>query len=208
MKNLFRSRSSSQSLTLLQIQKLSSQSNLSPGEIEKWYEHFIRCYTSGYVSFEEFHMYIKQLSIYHGNQQQSQISKSLVKELFSNLDFNNDRRLNFEEFFRFILLMNQDSVEDKLKFILNLYDPRREIRFTREEIVTILTNMFYILDMSKSINQLPEKLDYIFKSINLNNQICWNTFSVSLFNHSILFQLLLSNHFDPNTFEENFTTQF
>ncbi len=195
------------SLTLLQIRKLSSQSNLSPGEIEKWYERFIRCYTSGYVSFKEFHLYITQLYIYHGNQQ-NQLSKSLVKQLFSNLDLNQDGRLNFEEFFRFNLLVNQSSAEDKLKFILNLYDPRRENRFTQDEIVVILTNMFYILDIPRSTNKLSEKLDYILKSNNLNNRICWNTFSVLLLNHSTLFELLLSNHFDQEISEENSITRF
>jgi Ca2+-binding EF-hand superfamily protein len=131
-----------------------------------------------------------------------------VKQLFSNLDLNEDGRLNFEEFFRFNLLVNQSSAEDKLKFILNLYDPRRENRFTQDEIVVILTNMFYILDIPRSTNKLSEKLDYILKSNNLNNRICWNTFSVLLLNHSILFELLLSNHFDQEILEENSITRF
>ncbi len=131
-----------------------------------------------------------------------------MKQLFSNLDLNEDGRLNFEEFFRFNLLVNQSSAEDKLKFILNLYDPRRENRFTQDEIVVILTNMFYILDIPRSTNKLSEKLDYILKSNNLNNRICWNTFSVLLLNHSILFELLLSNHFDQEILEENSITRF
>ncbi|CAF4143307.1 unnamed protein product, partial [Rotaria sordida] len=95
--------------------------NLPSKEIEGWYERFICCYPYGYVSFQEFLIYLKQLNIYRENQQH-QLFKSLIEQLFYTLDVNNDKQLNFEEFFQFNLLINQGTDEDKLKLILNLHD--------------------------------------------------------------------------------------
>ncbi|CAF1283672.1 unnamed protein product [Rotaria sordida] len=106
---------------LLKIDNNNLIFNLPSKEIEGWYERFICCYPYGYVSFQEFLIYLKQLNIYRENQQH-QLFKSLIEQLFYTLDVNNDKQLNFEEFFQFNLLINQGTDEDKLKLILNLHD--------------------------------------------------------------------------------------
>lgn len=197
MKSFFRSRLP-QRLTLSQVTSLSRQSSLSPGEIEKWYERFILCYTDGYVTYQDFLIHIKQLNIYHGNQQ-NQLSISMIKQLYSNLDVDKDKQLNFEEFFRFNILINQGSTEDKLKFILNLYDRQKQVYYTQQEISILLTNMFYLLNIPKSSNNLSERLDKILSYISLNNQtkkISWNIFCMSVRNCSTLQEILLLNNSD------------
>jgi hypothetical protein len=104
-------------------------------------------------------------------------------------------------------LINQGSAEDKLKFILNLYDRQKEIFYTQQEIVNILTNMFTLLNIPTSTNDLSERVDKILTYINLNNRIskkkiCWNTFCITVLNHSTSFELLLSNNCDSDNFEE------
>ena len=198
MKNLFRARPPRQ-LTLPQITRLSSQSNIAPIELEKWYERFLRCYTSGYVSLQEFQTYIQQVYLHQGNRSREPISKTLIKELFSTLDSNRDQELNFEEFFRFSLLINVGSIEEKLKFILTLYQRERAHYFTKEEIVRLLSQMFQLLDMIKFAEKLPEKIDEICKSIGCNQRICWKTFSTALLNQPTLVELFLSNQLSDNS---------
>lgn len=198
IKNLFRTRPPRQ-LTLPQINRISSQSNITPIEVEKWYDRFVRCYTSGYVSLQEFQNYIQQVYFHHGNTSREPISKSLIKELFSTLDSNRNQELNFEEFFRFSLLINVGSIEEKLKFILTLYQREKTQHFTREEIVRLFNSMFKLLDMIKFTERLTEKVDIICKSINGNQRISWCTFSTAVLNQSTLFELLLSNQLSENS---------
>ncbi|CAF0977896.1 unnamed protein product [Rotaria sp. Silwood1] len=206
IKNIFRSRLPLQ-LTLSQITKLSNQFNLSSVEIERWYERFILCYPYGYVSFQEFLIYLKQLNIY-GQNQQYQLSKSLIKQLFYTLDINNDKQLNFEEFFQFNLLINQGTNEDKLKLILNLHD-RQQNYYTQQKIVNILTNMFAFLNISQLSNGLSQRINTILINANMNNKkskICWNTFCTYILNNSSSLQLLLSNSINNENFEEKLIT--
>lgn len=197
MKNLFRTRPP-RHLTLPQLNRLSTQSNITPTEVQKWYERFVRCYTSGYVSLNEFEKYIRQVYLHQGLHRE-QMSKSLMKEIYSTLDINRDQELNFEEFFRFSLLINLGSIEEKLKFILTLYRREREVQFTREEIARLLTTMFKFFDMSKSMEKLDGNIDEIFRSINANQRIGWNTFCTTVLNQLTLFELQPSNPVSENS---------
>jgi len=207
MKNPFRSRLQIQ-LTLSQINRLSNQSKLLPEEIEQWYERFILCYPYGYVSFDEFVIYLKQLNICNGNEQH-QLSKAVVKQLFSTLNFSKTNQLNFDEFFRFNLLINQESEDTKLKFILSLYDRQKKIYYTQQEVIKILINMFDLLNIPTLDNDLNHRIDRILiflYSNNRNTKICWNTFCKSVLNQSSLLKLLLSNDFDNESLDGTMTT--
>jgi Ca2+-binding EF-hand superfamily protein len=199
MQYFFRSRLPPQ-LTVPQKTRLSNQSNLSIEEIQEWYERFTHCYPYGYVSFKEFLIYLKQLNKYNGNQPH-QLSKLIIKQLFSKLNLNKDKQLNFEEFFRFNLLINQGSKEDKLKFILNVYDRQRNYYYTQLQTINILTDMFDLLNISISKDDLSRRIDTVLTHLKLDNRnskICWNTFCISVLRLSSFRELLLADSFDEN----------
>ncbi|CAF2976881.1 unnamed protein product [Rotaria socialis] len=202
LRNIFRSHRPSQ-LTLSQLKQLSNQFNLSAEEIQRWYQRFILCYPYGYVSIQEFLAYLKQLNIDRENQQY-QLPKSLIKQLFYTLDLNKDRKLNFEEFFQFNFLINQGTDQDKLKFILTIHD-RHSIYYTRQEIVDILKTLFDLLNISKQTNELSERINMILTSSKMNHnttKICWNTFCTYVLNQSSSFQILLSNQLDTENVDK------
>lgn len=180
IKNFFRTHPP-RHLTLPQLHRLSTESNITPTEVQKWYARFVRCYTSGYVSLNEFEKYIRQVYLHRGLHAE-QMSKSLMKEIYSTLDVNRDQELNFEEFFRFSILINLGSMEEKLKFIFSLYHREREVQFTRDEIAKLLTTMFKFFDMNKSMERLNENIEEIFRSNNTDQRIGWKTFSRSVLN--------------------------
>jgi len=204
MKKIFRSRLPPP-LTPTQISSLTKQSHLPVEEIQEWYERFNHCYPRGYLSSKEFLTYIKQFHTY--NRTHNQPTKSMVKQLFRILDINEDKQLNFEEFFIFNLLINQGTSEDKLKLILHLYDQDKTKYLTRQQLENVLTNMFDILNIPKPINGLSKKLDTILTRANFNNQnskISWHTFSSSVIDNPSLFRLLISNSTDRRTSEDDF----
>lgn len=207
MKIFFRPRRLPPQLTLPQITKLSNQFSLSSAEIERWYERFIRCYPYGYISFQEFGMYLKQANIYEVNQQHA-LPKSLMRQLFSTLDLNDDQELDFEEFFQFTLFINEGTDTDKLKLVLNLCE-RQQTYYKQQEIVNILANLFGLLNIPRWQNDLSERVGTILRYVNMNNnakKISWNKFCLFVLNHSPSFDLLLAHNMDSEDFEENLVT--
>lgn len=203
MKNLFRSRVPP-TLTPTQINHLAMQSHLPTHDIEEWYERFNHCYPRGYLSYKEFIGYLQQVNIQNGND--NRLTKSLVKRLFLALDLNEDKQLNFEEFFLFNILLNQGSFYDKLKLILSLYDRDKQKYLTHLQLETILTNMFDLLDIPKPANGLSEKIHTILNRAHFNNQntkISWHTFSSYILNDPSLFEVLISHDVDQNRVEND-----
>jgi Ca2+-binding EF-hand superfamily protein len=202
MKSLFRSRLPP-ALTSAQINTLAEQSHLEIEDIEEWYERFNHCYPRGYLSLKEFFNYLQQLNIQKKNDYRP--TKSMVKQLFRILDLNEDKQLNFEEFFLFNIFINYGSSKEKLKLILTLYDRNKTKYLTREQLENVLNDMFDLLNIPKPINGLSRTIDTILTRANFNKQetkISWHTFSTYILNDESLFQLLISK--DNNGLHDDF----
>ncbi|CAF3092690.1 unnamed protein product [Rotaria socialis] len=206
MKNLFRSRLPP-TLTSTQINKLADESHLSAQDIEEWYQRFNSCYPCGYLSYKEFISYLKTVKNQNGND--SRITKSVVKQLYRVLDLNQDKKLNFEEFFLFNIVLNQGSFEDKFKLTLDLYDREKEKYLTRAQLERILVDMFDLLNLSKAKDGLSQRIDEILTSANFNNkdnEISWHTFSTYVRNNQSLFATLISKDIGGKKSDDDFTT--
>jgi len=202
MKSLFRSRLPP-ALTSAQINTLAEQSHLEIEDIEEWYERFNHCYPRGYLSLKEFFNYLQQLNIQKKNDHRP--TKSMVKQLFRILDLNEDKQLNFEEFFLFNIFINYGSSKEKLKLILTLYDRNKTKYLTWEQLENVLNDMFDLLNIPKPINGLSRTIDTILTRANFNKQetkISWHTFSTYILNDESLFQLLISK--DNNGLHDDF----
>jgi Ca2+-binding EF-hand superfamily protein len=202
MKSLFRSRLPP-ALTSAQINTLAEQSHLEIEDIEEWYERFNHCYPRGYLSLKEFFNYLQQLNIQKKNDYRP--TKSMVKQLFRILDLNEDKQLNFEEFFLFNIFINYGSSKEKLKLILTLSDRNKTKYLTREQLENVLNDMFDLLNIPKPINGLSRTIDTILTRANFNKQetkISWHTFSTYILNDESLFQLLISK--DNNGLHDDF----
>ncbi|CAF1256891.1 unnamed protein product [Rotaria sordida] len=205
MKRLFRSRLPP-ALTSTQINSLAKESHVAPEDIKDWYDRFNHCYPRSYLSYKEFISYLEQVNTQNGND--NHLTKSMVKQLFNVLDLNEDKRLNFEEFFLFNIVINQGSLEDKLKLIFRLYDRDQNKYLTRVQLENILSNMFDLLNLSKSKNGLSQNIDEILTRTNFNNQntkISWHTFSTYVLNDPLLFSILVSNDFDDYKSDDDFS---
>lgn len=194
MKRVFRSRVSQQ-LTETQLQTLSDQSHLSKEELNEWHGRFNHCYPRGYLSYKEFLDYLQQLNSSKKNDERRPM-KSMLKQLFRLLDINEDKNLNFEEFFVFNLLINQGTEEEKLKLILDLYDREKTKYLTRKQLENVLTDMFDLLNIPKPTNGLSQSIETILNRTNFSSQeskISWHTFRNYVRHDPSLFALLVSN---------------
>ncbi|CAF2579981.1 unnamed protein product [Rotaria sp. Silwood2] len=205
MKSLFRSRLPPE-LTPTQINSLATESHLPAEDIKEWYERFNHCYPRGYLSYKEFISYLQQLYAQNGND--NRLTKSTVKQLYNVLDLNEDKHLNFEEFFLFNRIINQGSSEEKLKLICHLYDRDKKKYLTRLQLENILTNMFDLLNLRRSKNGLSQNINEILTRANFSNQntkISWNTFSAYVLNDPSLFAVLVSADNDENKSDDDFS---
>ena len=191
MKSLFRSRLPPP-LTLDQVTRLSDECQLPSEQIEEWYERFNHCYPRGYLSQPQFLFYLKQVHTQNGRDYH--LTKAMVKQLFRLLDLNEDKHLNFEEFFLFNILMNQGSVEEKLRLVLSLYDRDKNKYLSRQQLESVLINMFDLLDIPQPAENLSQRLQTLLQRCNFtdqNSKISWNTFRTYVLEDASLFQLLL-----------------
>lgn len=196
MKRVFRSRVSPP-LTATQLYTLTRQSHLSAEELEEWHQRFTHCYPRGYLSFKEFLFYLQQLNTPTKNNEQKRPMKSMLKQLFRILDLNEDKQLNFEEFFLFNLLINRGTEGDKLKLILNLYDREKTKYLTLKQLENVLTDMFDLLNIPQPPDGISRRIDWILSRAELNSQdskISWQTFRNCILNDPTLFALLVPNH--------------
>jgi Ca2+-binding EF-hand superfamily protein len=204
MKRLFRSRLPTP-LTSVQMRYLADQSRLPSKDIEEWYERFNHCYPRGYLSCQQFTNYLKEFHSYNDNDKRS--ARNTVKQLFRLLDLNEDKHLNFDEFFLFNILINQGSNDDKLRLILRLYDRERNKYLTQQQLERVLSNMFELLSIPKPIDGLAQTLETISVRTSINDQstkISWNTFSTFVLNDPSLFELLLSGDIQHEQFNDEF----
>lgn len=202
MKKIFRSRLPPP-LTPTQLSFLTEQSRLPSEDIQEWYERFYHCYPRGYLSSKEFITYLKQFHTQHRTA--TQPTKSIIKQHFRALDLNEDKQLNFEEFFLFNLLINQGTNEEKFKLLLTLYDRDQTKYLTKQQMENVLINMFDLLNIPNSKNGLTQKLDTILIRGNFNIQngkYSWNTFSSYVLDNQSLFRSLISNDIEENTSDD------
>lgn len=208
MKRVFRSRLRPP-LTSSQIETLTSQSHLSSEELEEWYERFYHCYPRGYLSQKEFLTYLQQLQSQNPNtDKKNQLAKPLVKKLYRLLDLNDDKQLNFEEFFLFNILINRGTMQDKLKLVFKIYDRKKNKQISKEELEIALGVMFDIVQLPIPNDGLTGRIDMILNRANFNSadsKISWHTFSTYVLNDSSLFQLLICNETDEVYFNDHFT---
>ncbi|CAF1363533.1 unnamed protein product [Adineta ricciae] len=203
MKSLFRSRVPPP-LDANQLDKLSRQCHLPKEDVEEWYERFNHCYPRG-LSYKEFLFYLQQIQS-KNNANGKRPAKSMMKRLFRLLDLNQDKQLDFEEFFVFNILINQGFVEDKLRLILNLYDKDKEKYLTKEQLKNVLNDMFDLLDIPTAKDDLMQRIETILTRANFNTQsskFSWHAFSSHVLNNQSLFNLLISNQTVAD-FDDNF----
>lgn len=209
MKRIFRSRLPP-ALTDEQIERFSHQSNLSVEEIEEWYERFNHCYPRGYLTFNEFVQYLQQFQ--KSNQRENfSTKKTLIKKLFRLLDFNEDKNLNFDEFFFFNILMTRGTTDEKLRFIFRLYDEKKEKFLTDEQLENVLNQMFEILMIPKPTNGFSSSINEIVRRTKITrekNEISWNIFRSFVLEDESLFRLLFPSRSHHESSSLIITTRF
>jgi len=182
-------------LTTKEINMLILKSNLTVEDINQWYSRFIHCYPHGYLSEKQFLIYYQQL---HDEYNLKLIP--LIKQLFKIFDLNNDHKLDFYEFILFNVLINDGSIDEKIKLIFNLYNKEKEKYFSRYQIKEFLRNMFDLFDIPSSKLNIIQIIDFIYQKNNLkkDQKINWKQFTQDIMNDQALYEQLISVDFNKN----------
>lgn len=194
MRSLFRSRVPPP-LTASQIHRLADRSNLSTAEIQDSYERFVLCYVYGYLSLDEFLLYLIRVH-WHAGHRSFSLDRFLVKRLFQRFDRDHDQQLNFEEFFLGNLVMHQQSDKEKLTFILKLCDRDQTKYYAQQQTVAMLNDLCDLFDLPCAREARRKRIHSIVEQLypgHRNNKISWTKLCTSIRKRSSLFNYLLSD---------------
>lgn len=196
-KSLFRSKLY-KSLIKEDFQNLSLKTNIKCEDIEQCYLRFLNCYPYGYLKRRDFVKYFQEFR----DEFNSEL-KLLIKELFDLFDLNKDNKLDFIEFFLFNILINDSSIDNKLKLIFQLYN-NKQILFLRNQLKDFLRNLFDLFNIPSSKLNIIYVINIIYKKNNMKKyeKIQWNKFTHEILNDENLLKQLISLDFYQDEHDE------
>ena len=146
MKNFLRSRFPPP-LTETELNLFSLRSNLSLSEVRDFYERFVHCYPLGYLTIDDFRLYLKEI-LFRQTQKRIDLDRYLLKNFFRRLDKDQDQRLNFDEFFNGNLFMHQSTDSDRFGYILKLTNREKTKFYSRIQILENYKNLLILFNLS------------------------------------------------------------
>lgn len=194
-------------LSTTEVTRLSNLSDWSESDILHWYERFVHCYPSGYLTLNDFGAHLQYITIFQ-NHHSFQLDNYIIKEIFHRFDKDNDQKLNFEEIFQCHLFIHGESDRMKLKFILQLYHRNKTKYYSRAKVFDTLMNLFDLFNMHGERFEREKKLVTIIYQIEPNdrekNKISWTNMCRSMKKEISFFKYLLSD--DDDAAETNSIT--
>ncbi|CAD8092493.1 unnamed protein product [Paramecium sonneborni] len=146
-------------LTTYELQEFADQANISLEDVQCLYKIFQNLSSlikdDGVIDFNEFH---------RGFQNKSQDTTNLI---FTRIDLNNDRVLNFREFlFGYATFLGQNKAA-QIKYLFKLIDNKNENLISKEKIIEtlncLLPNFPQIQLTKEEFEELVvQELDFIF----------------------------------------------
>ena len=192
IRRVFRSRLPTP-LSTTEVTRLSNLSEWSESDVRDWYERFTHCYPSGYLTLNEFGAHLQYITIFQ-NRSVFQLDKYIIKQIFNRFDKDDDKKLNFEEVLQCHLFMHLESKGQKLKFILQLYNPAKTKYYPRERVFDMLMNLFDLFNIEDESFEREKKINFIINQLEPRynvNQISWTNICRSIKKDSSLFKYLL-----------------
>ncbi len=90
--------------------------------------------------------------------------------VFATIDQNCDGTVNFEDFLMGLSILSRGTIDEKLRWIFNLYDINRDGKVTRDELLLIVSSVYEL--MGKFTNpgidddSPKQHVDFVFKKLN------------------------------------------
>lgn len=159
---------------------LLKKTNLKEGDIDQWYSRFIHCYPNGYLNEKQFLDYYQQLYEEFDNE-----FIPFLKQFFHLFDLNSDQKIQFYEFILLNILLTDGTIEEKLRFIENLFEQEKEKEFNKYRLKEISRKIFYLFDIQISKSDFNHLIDLIFAEKNWKKEdlINWKNFIQSILRH-------------------------
>lgn len=178
-----------------QIEDLLKDCSLTEEEISKWYKSFIKDCPSGWLRREEFKQIYCRL-FPHGDASQ------FAAHVFRTFDSNNDDKIDFREFLCMIKITRNGTMEERLRWIFNIYDLDSNGYISKDEMEQVFASVYKMAGKNvryASDESTPERrTKKIFGETDRNNDdlLSFKEFTEGATSDKIILQLLQSNNHD------------
>ncbi|KAG5685021.1 hypothetical protein PVAND_014224 [Polypedilum vanderplanki] len=148
------------------LSALSSATSFSEQEIKKMYRSFKASCPTGFIKEDTFKDIYSQFFPFGVSTAQ------YAHYVFNSIDRDSNGSVSFEEFVLNLSTLSRGSLDEKLKWTFQLYDVNGDGFISREEMTEVMTSVYELMgkvpEGCKEENQIKEKVDNVFKKMDMN----------------------------------------
>ena len=177
--------SSTKSLPRAELVELTKKTAFTKREIKDWYESFQLDYPEGYLTVENFETIYTNI-FPHGN------TSVFAEHMFRVFDHNNDNMINFGEFITALSISTRGSVEDKARWMFQLYDANDNGYISKDEMVLIINAIYQMSNVKDAESCARKRVESIYKDMDSNQdgQLSFEEFLVLAKSDPIVLDIL------------------
>ena len=145
----------------LHLQEMNKQANLSEPQLKALHETFRKLSDGeGYINRYKFSEGLKSIGI---------TNDLLIEQNWNAFDEDRDGKVSIQEFITAVGIMSSGSVQDKLRFVFQMYDANGDGSLDREELLQIFKVSASLKGTYIPLPQLKRMVEETFKEIDLNH---------------------------------------
>jgi Ca2+-binding EF-hand superfamily protein len=154
----------------LGLQGLVNSTKISRKEIQLLYRGFKQGCPSGTVGLEQFKE-IYSLFFPHGYKSNADTGQYAIY-VFNSFDRDKNGRINFEEFVLGLSVLSRGSIEEKLRWIFDLYDVDQDGLLTTDDIEQVMRSVYSMMGSPTNPpieeDTIADHVSYIFNKMDEN----------------------------------------
>lgn len=135
------------------LSELMNETEFTEDELKSWYRGFLKDYPTGALTIDQFKIIYADF-FPHGD------ANLFAEYAFRVFDSNHDGEIDFREFITALSVTSRGTMDDRLRWVFNMYDTNSNGYISRQEMLDIVTAIYKMIGNSTPLpsdEATPEK---------------------------------------------------